>query len=224
MTSAGQPRPQGPVWRTRPIPATPSDTDGGSLSERDRARARRIAHPAARTRFVVGRVLLRDTVAELDPRLASAPLDLEVSPTGHLAVAGRPDLHVSVSHTRGLAAAAASAGDDVGIDVEPLNRGDLPPSDVWLTATEERRLRSLAPSARQRELLRLWVAKEAVMKALDGRREVTRRTIEVDAASGSAADAGSWSGEPAHLATLRWCAVGEGFVVAIASAATTPGE
>jgi hypothetical protein len=66
MTSVGQPRPQGPVWRTRPIPATPSDTDGRSLSERDRARARRIAHPAARARFVVGRALLRDAVAELD--------------------------------------------------------------------------------------------------------------------------------------------------------------
>jgi 4'-phosphopantetheinyl transferase len=223
MTSVGQPRPQGPVWRTRPIPATPSDTDGRSLSERDRARARRIAHPAARTRFVVGRALLRDAVAELDPRLASSPLDLEVSPTGHLAVAGRPDLHVSVSHTRGLAAVAVSAGDDVGIDVEPLTRGDLPPTHAWLTAAEERRVVALAPPARQRELLRLWVGKEAVMKALAGRREVTRRTIEVDAANGSAAEAEGWSSEPEHVATVRWCAVGERFVVAIASAATTPG-
>jgi phosphopantetheinyl transferase len=227
MTVASR-RSRGFVWRTRAMPSCPSETDWAWLSPRDQARAAAISHPAARTRFVVGRALLRATMSELDPARVRGPRDgrtyeLEAAPSGRLRVVDDPGLQVSVSHTRGLAAVAVSRVGDIGIDVEPLARDDLPPTHAWLTAGEEQRLADLTPAARRRSLLRLWVAKEAAIKAGDRRRPVTRRTIEVDEDRGAVlgVEGAGTAERDAVVASLRWCAT-DRFVVAVAIATPPP--
>jgi phosphopantetheinyl transferase (holo-ACP synthase) len=206
------------IWRTRPVPPVPSEEDWAALSAVDRRHADGIAHPAARTRFVLGRALLHAAVAEVAPELAASPLELEVATSGRLDVAGREDLRISISHTRGLAAAAVSRDGGVGIDVEPLGRDDLPPLDVWLTEQERRRVRGCSKQARRRGLLRLWVAKEAAIKAGVRPRPMTRRTIEVDEGQRRVVEAGVATDPAEEVASVHWFVVADRFLVALARA------
>jgi phosphopantetheinyl transferase (holo-ACP synthase) len=207
------------IWRTRPLPTVPSEGDWAALSALDRRHADGIAHPAARTRFVIGRALLHAAVTELAPELGHAPIGLEVAASGRLDVAGREDLHISISHTRGLAAAAVSRDVGVGIDVEPIGRDDLPPPAVWLTEEERRRLGGGSRHARRRRLLRLWVAKEAAIKAGVRPRPVTRRTIEVDEEQRRVVGANGTAARTEEIASVSWFVVGDRFLVALARAA-----
>jgi phosphopantetheinyl transferase (holo-ACP synthase) len=211
-------RPAACIWRTRPLPTVPSDGDWAALSAPDRRHADGISHPAARTRFVIGRALLHAAVADLAPELGSDPLELEVAASGRLDVAGREDLRISISHTRGLAAAAVSRDGGVGIDVEPIGRDDLPPPAVWLTDAERRRLGGGSAQGRRRRLLRLWVAKEAAIKAGDRPRPVTRRTIEVDEEQRRVVGAGG-SVRAEEIAVVGWFVVADRFLVALARTA-----
>jgi 4'-phosphopantetheinyl transferase len=213
------------VWRTRAIPRVPSETDWAWLSTAEHARATRISHPSARTRFVVGRALLRATIGELDPARVRGvrdlrTVDLEPAPSGRVRVVGDDRLRVSVSHTDGLAAVAVSRVGDIGIDVEPMARDDLPPSHAWLTAGEEQRIAALPAASRHEALVRLWVAKEATVKAADRSRPVTRRTIEVAEDEGAVrAVAPAGAADPARVvAALPWFAPVDGYLVAIAIA------
>ena len=176
----------GLVWRARPASDEDAPADRADLHPSDRGRASSIAHPAVQARFVVGRALLRETVGALRPDLDADAIAVVVEPSGRLRIAGHDELHVSVSHTRGLAVAVASAVGPVGIDVEPLERDDLPPVRVWLTAEERRRSDDLAPVDRQPWLLHLWVAKEAVIKAYPCGGPVPRSAVEVDTDGGVA--------------------------------------
>jgi phosphopantetheinyl transferase (holo-ACP synthase) len=207
------------IWRTRPLPTVPSEGDWAALSGSDRRRAIGISHPAARTRFVIGRALLHAAVADLAPDLAGAPLELEVAPSGRLVLAGREDLRISISHTRGLAAAAVSGDGGVGIDVEPIGRDDLPPAAAWLTEDERRRLGGRSRQARRRGLLRLWVAKEAAIKAGDRPRPATRRTIEVDEGQRCVVEVGGPAARAEKIASIRWFVVADRFLLALARAA-----
>ncbi len=78
-----------------------------------------------------------------------------------------PALRVSVAHSGEFVACAAS-GRRVGVDVE---RTDRPEGDDALAArvcapTEQRRLEHMPAGERTRALIRLWVRKEALAKAL----------------------------------------------------------
>lgn len=87
---------------------------------------------------------------------------------------GRPrlphdGLEVSISHTHGAVGAALCQARGVGIDLEPAMRQPLPASRWWL-----------APGERDgpcEHRLRLWTAKEAVLKARAG---TTRRTVVIE--------------------------------------------
>lgn len=91
--------------------------------------------------------------------------------TQHDGGAPRPpafEPHLSLSHTRGLAALALCADAHVGVDVE-RPRGCRHVADVASGAfgTEElERWRDLPPDAREEGLLVAWTRKEAVLKAL----------------------------------------------------------
>lgn len=76
-------------------------------------------------------------------------------------------LHFNLSHERDLALVALSLDGPVGIDLEHLRRApDL--SDCAQTFCHPDELAALPPEghARNIELLRLWTAKEALLKAL----------------------------------------------------------
>jgi 4'-phosphopantetheinyl transferase len=210
----------GPVWRTCPILDQPGPGDEAWLTGPERLRADAIAHPAARTRFVVGRSLLRRTILGLRPELDRSELTLELASSGRPHLADHPELAISISHTRGLAAVAVAVVGGVGIDVEPRSRVDLPAVGAWLTRDEQRRMVARPSCDVPTWLLDLWVAKEAVIKASDPGYPIARVDLEVrdDGRGGGCAmvpraDAGA----SAHATVVVRLAVVGRFVVAIAT-------
>ena len=188
----------GIVWRTCPIRASLSAGARAWLTRNDLIKGEGISHPQARTRFLVARALLRRTIAEARPDLGWAVLDIRTARSGRPTVVDvdplldpflapnlDPELeehlglYLAVSHTRGLAAVAVSTVRPVGIDVEPLERDDLPPARIWLTPQEQGEHSRLPPPRRREQLLRLWVAKEAALKACDATHARLRRELEV---------------------------------------------
>jgi phosphopantetheinyl transferase len=90
------------------------------------------------------------------------------------------DLCVSVSHSRDLTMVALARGFDVGIDVECLHR-DTTRWVVWahVLTPAELGLVPTSTAARNIYLLRLWVAKEAIVKAAGVGLAVDPREIEL---------------------------------------------
>lgn len=84
-------------------------------------------------------------------------------------VAGLPNLGTSLSHGRELVAIAVSGSGPVGVDIEPLARAAAMPEIAMAVVHPEDGL--LPPSSQAgrsvwaSDLLRLWVRKEAVLKA-----------------------------------------------------------
>lgn len=199
-------------WATRTIGDEASPEDWASLSEPDVATAADFTNPAAMTRFVATRALLRALVVQRRPALARADVTFVVSPSGRLEVAGHPDLAVSSSHTRSFAAAAVAEDGPVGIDVEALGRDDVPRPAAWLTPAELAGLEHLEGQVGHEAdlhrlmLLHLWVAKEAVIKAWPGPGGTTRRRIEIRCHEEPAGQ-GVRGPRPARVA--GWCGAGE---------------
>ena len=230
----------GIVWRTCPIRASPSAGARSWLTRHDLLKGEGISHPQARTRFLVARALLRRTIAEARPDLGRTVLDIRTARSGRptvvdvdplldpfLAPSLDPELenhlglYLAVSHTRGLAAAAVSTVGPVGIDVEPLGRDDLPPAEIWLTPEEQEEHAGLPPARRRTQLLRLWVAKEAALKASDATQARLRRELairgsgEVDRVPTSEDDPGA-----SMLGQVVWHEIEARFLVALASSVT----
>jgi 4'-phosphopantetheinyl transferase len=207
----------GPLWRTRSVVTARAGGQRSPLSSGELARAATISHPAARARFIAGRALLREILAESRPALAEEGIELEVERSGRLRVVGHDDLQVSISHTHGLVAAAASCRGPVGIDVEPLGRAGLPPGETWLTLQEQHLLAEVAADRRREWSLRRWVAKEAVLKAVASR-TVPRRCIEL-AGDGRHAVVVDEAGVPeltGPTLTLHWHVIADRHLLALA--------
>ncbi|MBV8354877.1 MAG: 4'-phosphopantetheinyl transferase superfamily protein [Candidatus Eremiobacteraeota bacterium] len=156
--------PNDDVWHLRldrGDPAVPQ----GTLSERERLRALEFHRPADRERYVRGREGLRAILnGYLHRGVSPSGVEIGENPAGKPKVAG---LEFSVTHA-GDDYLCAVAGDiPVGIDVEPL--GDLRDLEGLVAAcctAPERIFVENAPAvARSREFSRLWVRKEAVLKA-----------------------------------------------------------
>jgi 4'-phosphopantetheinyl transferase len=151
------------VW-SRPLdrPATDRDWEVLSVSEQDRAA--RIGHPRARSRFVLVRAMLRELLAE-PVGVGPSTVRIEATLRGRPWLADDPAVHLGISHTDDVGVVAIASG-PVGVDVERADRRPVPDPAMWLTAAEQRHL---APGVieRHRQLLGLWTAKEAVLKAID---------------------------------------------------------
>jgi phosphopantetheinyl transferase len=159
-------QPAGVLWRTEEVTGANAVSGHAHLSAGERARAATISHPGARQRFVVGRSLLRRTIAEHSPDLGDTELAIAVAASGRPHLGDGHDLEISLAHTHGLAVAAVADATPLGIDVEPLDRAAPAVSTAWLTTAELERLGS-ADEADPRGLLRRWLAKEAALKACD---------------------------------------------------------
>lgn len=230
----------GIVWRTCPIRASPSAGARAWLTQHDLLKGEGISHPAARTRFLVARALLRRTIAEARPDLGWRVLDIRTARSGRPTVVDidpeldpflAPNLdpkledhlglYLAVSHTRELAAVAVSSVTPVGIDVEPLGRADLPPAKIWLTPAEQDEYAELPPSRRRAQLLRLWVAKEAALKASDATRARLRRELGVrDSGEVERVPTSEGDAEPAVIGQVVWHEIDARFLLALASSAT----
>ncbi len=168
--------------------------DDRILTAGERRRNAGLRHPADRDAHAAAHLLVRHCVAVLTGR---APSTLDVvqrcagcgsTEHGRPSVAGLPDLHISLAHSRGAVVAGADRH-PVGVDVEGLRPRDLDAAvmSFTLTPAEIGRVRSARdPST---AFLRHWARKECLVKigaaTLDGlsRIEVDPRT-ERDAGGG----------------------------------------
>ena len=171
--------PPGVLWRTEEVTGAAAVSGHARLSTGERTRAAAISHPGARQRFVVGRALLRRTIAEHSPDLADPELAIAVAASGRPYLDAHTDVEISLGHTHGLAVAAVADGRPVGIDVEPCDREPPAATSTWLTSGE---LERLGTTPDPRSLLRRWLAKEAALKACDQLGPAGLSAIEVHGA------------------------------------------
>ncbi|RPK88769.1 MULTISPECIES: 4'-phosphopantetheinyl transferase superfamily protein [Streptomyces] len=152
------------------------------LTPVERGRAARFRHEASRLDFVAAHLLVRLCAGRL---LGVAPADIELAQYceecaqhghGRPYVTSHPDVQVSLSHTRGVVAAAAGPS-AVGVDVELLGRRKVDPA-VLEQVLSRGELRLCGKSADpQGVFMRQWVRKEALVKAGRTSRDTMR---EVD--------------------------------------------
>ncbi len=144
----------------------------------------------------------------------------------------RGALAVSVTHTTGLVAVAASPGAKlVGVDVERLDRKSRPLaiSERHFTRDEAAALRRLPPTLRSEAFLRAWTLKEAWGKAVGFGVPAALPRVGFEAAALAAAGPGvtgrraCWppgSGAAAEAGWTFWTAgVGSGHTLGIAALA-----
>ncbi len=108
----------------------------------------------------MGRIAARRLVARV-AGCKPGQVRLEVADDGAVDIVGH-DLSLSISHTDDAAVAAVSPG-PIGIDIEPAARDIADLKDYVLNADEQERL------LRDHDLsiiIRSWVAKESVLKAM----------------------------------------------------------
>lgn len=158
------------------------------LTGLERDRAGRFRQESARLDFVAAHLLVRECAARLLGLPVAGLTLLQRCPDcarddhGKPYLAEHPGVEVSLSHGRGVVAAAA--GDrPVGVDVEQPSRGVV--AEVFervLSAGELARVRAHAEP--DRAFLRLWVRKEAMVKlgrvTLDTLSELDLSGLELD--------------------------------------------
>lgn len=141
-----------------------------TLAVDEQYRAARFSRASDRDAFVARRGLLRMLLAGYQ---GGSPAALAFTTNSHgrpqLAGAGRdPDMAFSVSRSAHLALFAFARGADLGVDIEQARDGfDIDAiAEHFFAAEEAAALRGLAPAERRHAFFRLWVHKEAYVKAL----------------------------------------------------------
>ncbi|WP_250572519.1 4'-phosphopantetheinyl transferase family protein [Nonomuraea sediminis] len=134
------------------------------LTEVERERAARFRFEADRLSFVAAHLLVRLCAADLlgtDPAGLTLLQHCDVHGPGHGRpyLAEEPLIGVSLSHTRGYVCAAAGPG-RVGVDAERVPEGPLDEALAGRALTAGERARVTG----NRELIRLWARKEALIK------------------------------------------------------------
>lgn len=139
------------------------------LDPQERERASRLRGPALARRFVAAHAATRRILASA---LGCHPGELLFTRT----LEGKPELvspapmHFNLSHARHDALLAISPLSPVGIDLEDWPDAAHPAPDPHdlspvLSEAERSRLMQQAPAQRPLECMRLWVRKEALLKA-----------------------------------------------------------
>jgi 4'-phosphopantetheinyl transferase len=137
------------------------------LTEADKARAARFRFPDHASHWIACRAGLRQILGKA---LSCPPreVSLILSEFGKPGLASPHDwLHFNLSHCASLAIVTLGIDGPVGVDLEPLDRAsDLLGCETTFCHPEE--IAALPSPEKQRasHLLRIWTAKEAVLKAL----------------------------------------------------------
>jgi 4'-phosphopantetheinyl transferase len=135
------------------------------LSEDERDRRNRFRFERDRTRYVVGRGLLRTLLGRyvaVDPALLRFLYSRNRKPR---LLAGGP--YFNVAHSGGTALYAFSPSFEVGIDIElvRLEYADERTAERFFSPLEVKTLRALPEGARTRAFFACWTRKEAFLKA-----------------------------------------------------------
>ncbi|MEO6919770.1 MAG: 4'-phosphopantetheinyl transferase superfamily protein [Collimonas sp.] len=161
------------IWLLDANALDDADFDGflACLSEAELLRYRRFVRPLRQREFLLGRILLRFTVA----RLAGIGFETVqvIEREGHAPLVRLPDScvvnpHFSLSHSRGWIACATSADTPLGIDIEALDAG----RDVEALArsafsvAESDWLSGCIAADRIEAFYALWSSKEALYKLI----------------------------------------------------------
>ena len=219
------------AW-ARPDPADAAVLD--LLAGTERERADRFRRPADRDRFLTAQALLRRTLTAVTGEVASDLVrrcpGCASTRHGPLALAGRDDVSLSVSHSgsRVVVAVVAGAGTvapSVGVDVEEVGERATT-LDVAPTVLAPAELAAHRGAADPRgDLITRWSRKEAVLKA-------TRQGLTVPMSDVVVSDPGepaalvAWTGAhrpaAASAVTLADLAAGAGYRAAVAVLTARP--
>lgn len=140
-----------------------------TLAPDERERADRFVRAEDRTRFIVGRGILR-RILGLYRGLDPGQLRFCYNPFGKpllAAVAGREAIRFNVSHTGKLALYAVTDGREVGVDIERV-RPDFGTEEIaerFFSRRELAALRTLPAPRRLEAFFACWTQKEAYLKA-----------------------------------------------------------
>lgn len=155
----------------------------GVLDHQERMRLHSMSCPDTALSFLVGRALLRYTMA-LRQGCRPDSVRVEVPPGSR----GKPrlpgtDWEISLSHSGPWVGLAIAKGVPIGLDVEVVD-GDWDPLSVAplvLTPQEQQGLYTIAPASRGWAFTRIWTRKEAVVKATGGGLSRTLTELQVAA-------------------------------------------
>lgn len=158
------------VWLARPAallaPALIERWEGW-LTDQERARRRAFVREVNRHEYLVTRALVRSTLSRYRPRSA-ADWQFAINEFGRPRVEPPCGLDFNLSNTTHLVACAVREGGEIGVDVEPLDRGGEV-LEVAETVFSPRELAELAAlddhAARRERALDLWTLKESYIKA-----------------------------------------------------------
>ncbi len=190
------------------------------LDEEERTRCGRFLREKDRLAYAAAHALLRRALSQT---LGLPPTSLLIArgPAGKpfLAMPADSGIDFSLSHTEGMVAVALSGAGNIGVDVESVDRGNLPREDFsafGLSSEETAHLAALSEPDRSDAFFDWWTTREAVAKA-DGRGlSLPFTRIRIDRAGDSAtieAEETSparrwrlWRGHPSprHRLALAW--------------------
>lgn len=136
-----------------------------SLPQAERDELAGFGNSERRRSFVVSRLLLRRTLADiLDMPAGDVPLQRDAN--GRLQLGAPTRCHISLSHSRSLVAIVV-ADAACGVDIEqPCKVDEMKLAQRYFSAAEARWLASCDEERRRLEFFRLWTLKEAAVKAL----------------------------------------------------------
>lgn len=167
----------------------------GLLAPDEQARAGRFRFERDRSRYIVGRALLRCLLARY-VGVAPERLAFEYGEFGKPTLRGGP--WFNLSHSGSVALYAFSAAAEIGVDVE-LDDGDFARERIaerFFSPAEVSALRSLPLEAQPRAFLSCWTRKEAFIKARGDGLSLALDSFDVTLAPGI----------PAALLRTAWCA------------------
>lgn len=158
----------GVLYAVRSSASVLADLGGVLLTDAEIERAGRL-RAAARDDFLAGHHLVRHCVARLAGlRPADVTIDQSCDVCGRAdhgrpRVRGRPDIHVSLAHSRG-AVAAAAGWSPLGIDVEAGPYPALRIDEVAATLAPAELSAVRSATDPNETFIRYWVRKEALVK------------------------------------------------------------
>ena len=164
----------------------PRDPDLTLLSPAELMAASRMT-ARRRAEFAYGRTLLRRVAAQVLGQPADTPIEASADANGALVLAGVA-AGASISHSRGVAAAAFCVGGRVGVDVERVAEPAAATLRRWARLPAYSDLSQLRGRERAERFTRTWTVQEACAKAVGSGLAARPWHIPVDTAQGR----GSW--------------------------------